>query len=180
MPAGEKFGKNTINHKIYARHQGVAADARLSIPLIKQCIRGALQIEGVDLPCEVSVLIADDHSIRELNREFRGVDKPTDVLSFPVQEFSQPGWAARDSDSLHQEAGLLPLGDIILSAQRVDKQAREHAQTRESETAYLTVHSVLHLLGYDHIDEAEEKKRMREREKDIIYKLRIGRGSKKI
>ena len=140
--------------KIYVRHDRGSAGDRLSIPLIKHCIRETLRIEGVDEPTEISVLITDDAGIQKLNREYRGMDKPTDVLSFPMQE-----------------TGFL--GDIILSAERVDKQAREYGHSRARETAYLTVHSVLHLLGYDHIDEADEKKKMRAREDAIMNQLDI-------
>ena len=163
-----------VKHRIYARHSGVAAGDRLSIPLIKRCVREALRIEGVDLSCEVSVLITCDEGIREINREFRGIDKPTDVLSFPMQTFSPPGWDKYGIDLTDQDTGAVMLGDIILSAQHVIRQAHEQTHSREQETAYLTVHSVLHLLGYDHTDEAEGKRQMREREKAIMKQLGIG------
>ena len=165
------MNESNINHRIYARHSGVPHCDRLSIPLIKWCIRKTLNMEGVDSACEVSVLITDDRGICEINNKYRGIDKPTDVLSFPLQEFSVAGWAVHGFKSVDPETGNVPLGDIIMSAQRVVNQAREHMQTRERETAYLTVHSVLHLLGYDHIDEAEDKNLMREREKEIIQEL---------
>ena len=160
-------------HRIYARHSGVGAAHRLPIPLIKRCIRTALRLEGVDMPCEVSVLIADDRLLRELNSEFRGVDKATDVLSFPMHEFSPPGWARPGFGAAGTEAGALPLGEIVISAERIDNQAREYGQSRERETAYITVHSVLHLLGYDHIDEAEGKKQMRGREEEILAHVTV-------
>ena len=160
-----------IKHTVYTRHNGVAINDRLSIPLIKHCIRSALHYEGVDVTCEVSVLITDDRGIRKINKEFRGIDAPTVVLSFPMQEFIPAGWTAPAPGSLHPETGLLPLGDIILSAKRVEEQARKNSQSRERETAYLVIHSVLHLLGYDHIDEAEDKKQMRERENKILFKI---------
>ena len=157
-----------IRHRIYARHSGVGADERLDIPLIKRCLREALRLEGVDLPCEVSLLITDDEGIRDINREFRGFDKPTDVLSFPMQVFSPPGWDPHCVDMTAPGTDVVMLGDIILSAPRVIEQAHEFSQSRERETAYLTVHSVLHLLGYDHVDGAEGKRHMREREKEIM------------
>ena len=159
---------NDDAHIIYARHDGVQPRDRLKIPLIKRCIRAALLIEGVNMPCEVSVLITNDERIREINNEYRGIDKATDVLSFPMQEFYAPGWPSRSFAEIGREAGRIPLGDIVLSADRVKIQAREHSQTCEQETAYLTIHSVLHLLGYDHVDEAVEKRRMRDREKIIL------------
>jgi probable rRNA maturation factor len=128
----------------------------------------------VDIPCEVSVLITNDDGIQKINREFRGIDNPTDVLSFPMQDFSSPGWSFVDAEMIEHLTGHLPLGDIILSAQRVETQARENAQSREQETAYLTIHAVLHLLGYDHIDEAEGKKQMRMREKAVLKEVGVG------
>ena len=119
------------------------------------------------------MLITDDRGIREVNRGYRGIDKPTDVLSFPMQEISSPGAFEFDPGALDPETGILPLGDIILSAERVYEQAREYGHTLARETAYLTVHSVLHLLGYDHIDEAEGRKKMRAREDAIMKDINI-------
>ena len=159
-------------HKIYARHSGIKAGERLSIPLIKRCVRETLSAEGVDVPCEVSVLITDDKSICAINSQFRGIESPTDVLSFPMQQFTAPGWASPGEGLADPGTGLLPLGEIALSAERVISQAGEYGHTKDRETAYLTVHSVLHLLGYDHTDEAEGKKLMRTREKLVMEYLR--------
>jgi len=162
---------SVTKHRIYTRHSVGASAVRLPIPLIKQSIRCALRLENIGVSCEVSVLITNDKRIRKINREFRGIDKPTDVLSFPMQEFSVPGRISSCVCATDPETGLLPLGDIILSSERVEKQARKHGQTREREAAFLTVHSVLHLLGYDHTDEANERKQMRGREKEIMHEL---------
>jgi len=162
-----------INHKVCARHSRVKVNDRLSIPLIKFCIRNSLRLEEVDIPCEISVLITDDAGIREMNRIYRGVDQPTDVLSFPMLEFSSPGWSYVGVYTPDPDTELLPLGEIAISAQRVIEQSRRFGQSREKETAYLVVHSVLHLLGYDHIDEAEGKKMMREREKFILGDIEL-------
>ena len=159
-------------HRVYARHCGIKAKDMLSIPLIKRCIRAALEIEGVDMLCEVSVLITDDAGIRVVNNEYRGIDEPTDVLSFPMLEFSSPGWTNPGAAEADPETGALPLGEIMISAERIDVQAREYGQSRERETAYLTVHATLHLLGYDHVDEGEGKRLMRGREKQIMQFLR--------
>ena len=158
-------------HKIYARHSGVKKEDRLSIPLIKRCVSSVLCIEGVGLPCEVSVLITDDHIIRGINLEFRGIDKATDVLSFPMVEFSPAGWADPGDLATDPDSGLFPLGEIVISAQRVAEQAHEYSHTLDRETAYLTVHSVLHLLGYDHEDDPAAKRLMRNREKIIMMAL---------
>jgi len=154
--------------KVYARHSGVGAGIRLKIPLIKHCIKATLCALGVEFPCEVSVMITDDSGIHGINRDFRGIDEPTDVLSFPMLEFSEPGCAQALTGDADPETGLVPLGEIVLSAERVRAQALRFGHSTEQETAYLTVHSVLHLLGYDHTDEAELKSAMREREKLIM------------
>ena len=160
-----------VRYRILARHSGVKLKDHLLVPLIKRCIRAVLTLEGVDRSCEVSALITNDRKIRLLNREFRGVDAPTDVLSFPMLEFSPPGWAPPDPGETQPLPEFLQLGDIVLSAKRVAAQALENAHSCEEETAYLTVHAALHLLGYDHMDEAEDKARMRAREKEILRDL---------
>ena len=157
-------------HKVYVRHSGVKPQDRLQIPLIKHCVRTALMAEGVRAPCEVSVLIVDDKEIKKLNREHRGIDKPTDVLSFPMQALT-PGGPKAETGAIDPDTGRLPLGDIVLSAERIDAQARAFGQTREREMAYLIAHSVLHLLGYDHPDGSEGKKKMRGREKAIMREI---------
>jgi len=138
--------------------------------MIKMCVGAVLRLEEVDEPCEVSVFVTDDFKIRELNLEFRGIYTATDVLSFPMQEFSPPGWPGSDHIEPDPETGLVPLGEIVLSAQRVSKQAREFGVSNDQETAYLTVHSALHLLGYDHMND-EDKKDMRAREKAIMREI---------
>jgi len=158
-------------HKIFARHSGVKPPDRLSIPLIKQCVRAALRVERVDMPCEINVLITDDKAIRKMNRSFRGIDEPTDVLSFPMREFAPPGWISPGSGASDPETGLLPLGEIVFSGERVHRQAREYGHLLDRETAYLTAHSVLHLLGYDHSDEAADKFRMRGREDAVLREM---------
>ena len=161
------------SHKIYARHSGVKECDRLQIALIKRYIRKTLDFEGVDKPCEVSVLITDDNGIRRLNHDFRGIDKKTDVLSFPMYVFSPPGWAGSNPGAAEAGTGTIPLGEIVISAQRVREQCRGSGRPLDKETAYLTVHSVLHLLGYDHIDEADDKRLMRAREKKIMIEKSI-------
>ena len=141
--------------------------------LIRKVIRTALEAEGVDFPCEVDVLLTDDARIHEINREMRQVDRPTDVLSFPEFDLTPgelPG--AEDADP---GTGLVPLGDMVISMERVKAQAKEYGHTNRRELAYLTVHSVLHLLGYDHLDEGPQKAQMRAREEAILAQLGIGR-----
>ena len=142
---------------------------------IKRCIRGALEQEGVTVPCEINVLLTDNRGIREINRDLREVDRETDVLSFPMWEVT-PGEFPEDvSDLLDPGSSLLPLGDMALSVEKIKSQAEEFGHSQELEIGYLTVHSVLHLLGYDHLDEGPMKKQMRAREDAIMEYLNIPR-----
>ncbi len=142
---------------------------------IKRCIRGALAQEGVRIPCEINVLLTDNQGIREINRELRDVDRETDVLSFPMFEFT-PGEFPEDVTALLDPGSdLLPLGDMVLSVEKIKSQAEEFGHSQEREIGYLTVHSVLHLLGYDHLDEGPMKKQMRAREDAIMEYLNIPR-----
>lgn len=142
---------------------------------IKRCICQALDAEGVTVPCEISVLLTDNAGIRLLNREFRNVDRETDVLSFPMFSL-RPGAFPEDvSGLLDPGSGTLPLGDMAISVEKVRAQAQELGHSEQRELSYLTVHSVLHLLGYDHMDEGEEKRQMRQREELIMLRLSIPR-----
>ena len=143
--------------------------------LLKTCIETALAEEGVDVPCEVDVLITDDKGIHQINLEQREVDRPTDVLSFPMFYF-RPGKPPKgDALDVDPETGLLPLGDMVISYERAQAQAEEYGHSVQRELGYLAVHSVLHLLGYDHMDEGEEKRQMREREEAIMSILQLER-----
>ncbi len=143
------------------------------IAFIRRAVRTVLAAEGVDFPCEVDVLVTGDEEIRELNREARQVDKATDVLSFPAFDL-EPGELPGPEDA-DPGTGLVPLGDMMISLEHVAAQAKEYGHSNRRELAYLTVHSVLHLLGYDHMDEGPMKRRMREREEDILAELGITR-----
>ena len=140
---------------------------------LRKVIRTALTEQGVNVPCEVDVYVTGDAGIQELNREMRQVDRPTDVLSFPEFDL-RPGElpAAEDADP---GTGLIPLGDMVLSMERVAAQAKEYGHSRRRELAYLVTHSVLHLLGYDHLDEGAMKKQMRWREEAIMGLLGLER-----
>ena len=140
---------------------------------LRRAIRTALAAEGVDFPCEVDVLLTNDSGIHAINREMRQVDRPTDVLSFPEFDLT-PGQlpGAEDADP---GTGLVPLGDMVISMEHVAAQAKEYGHPKRRELSYLVVHSVLHLLGYDHLDEGEEKARMRAREEAILGELGITR-----
>ena len=140
---------------------GAANDANCA--LIRRTIRTALSAEGVTLPCEVDVLLTDDDGIHQINRHMRQVDRPTDVLSFP--EFGLvPGQHPGPEDA-DPGTGLIPLG----------AQAKEFGHSKRRELAYLVTHSVLHLLGYDHLDEGPMKAQMRGREEAIMALLGLER-----
>ena len=140
---------------------------------LRKVIRTALAAEGVDFPCEVDVAVTSDAGIQEINREMRQVDAPTDVLSFPVFDLA-PGQLPGPEDA-DPGTGLVPLGDMVISLERVHAQAREFGHSSRRELAYLAVHSVLHLLGYDHLDEGPMKQQMRAREEAILGGLGITR-----
>lgn len=146
--------------------------------LLKEVIPAALAAEGVDLPCEINVLLTDDEGIHAINLAQRGVDSPTDVLSFPMFDL-KPGDKPTEED-IELGSGLVPLGDMVLNLDRVKSQGEEYGHGPRREAAYLAVHSVLHLLGYDHMDDGPMKAQMRSREEDILGRLGIGRGEERL
>ena len=142
---------------------------------LKKCIDATLSAERVSVPCEINVMVTDDKTIQALNRAARGIDLPTDVLSFPAFSF-EPGKLPADlSPYLDPETGLLPLGDMAISYERAEEQAKEFGHSTKRELGYLTIHSVLHLLGYDHVDEGPMKKQMRGREDAICAMIDLQR-----
>ena len=147
-----------MKHKIYVTRRSRSLGHPETAALVKKAAAAALGCEGIDEPCEISVTLTDDKGIHAVNLENRGVDAATDVLSFPIDE--------PDLDT-----GCRFLGDMVLSLERAAAQAEEFGGGYGHEVQYLTVHSVLHMLGYDHLDEGEEKARMRAREKAIMKEL---------
>ena len=141
--------------------------------LIRKVIRTALAAEGVDFPCEVDVLLTDDAGIHQINKDMRDVDRATDVLSFPEFELT-PGQLPAPEDA-DPGTGLVPLGDMAISMEHVAAQAKEFGHSGRRELCYLVVHSVLHLLGYDHLDEGPMKAQMRQRAEAILAQLGITR-----
>lgn len=134
---------------------------------IRKCIQATLKAEGVNTPCEINVLVTDDAGIQIINRESRKLDAPTDVLSFPMFQLT-PGKLPQDWEAYKDPAtGLVPLGDMCISLERAMAQAKEFGHSPRREVGYLTIHSMLHLLGYDHLDEGPQKKQMRAREEAI-------------
>ena len=135
--------------------------------IIKKCITETLTAERISVSCEINVLVTNDEGIHVINKTSRDIDRPTDVLSFPMFEF-EPGNPPTDwVDYQDPATGLVPLGDMCISLQRAEAQAEEFGHSLRREVGYLTIHSVLHLLGYDHLDEGKMKKQMRGREEAI-------------
>ena len=161
-----------MQHEIYISREVKGLGHNNSAACIKKAVNMALDAEGVDVPCIVSVMLTDDEGIHAVNREFRGVDSATDVLSFPMNELTPGAFDAavceRDMDT-----GAVLLGDMMISVPRCQAQGEEFGHGYEREIMYLTVHSVLHLLGYDHMDEGPDKRRMRAREKAVMAMLKI-------
>lgn len=152
---------------------GAATDGNCA--LIRKVIRTALEAEGVAFPCEVDVFLTGDKGIHQINLDMRGVDRPTDVLSFPEFEL-RPGEHPDPEVDADPGSGLVPLGDMVISMERVAAQAKEFNHSKRRELSYLVVHSALHLLGYDHMDEGPMKAQMRAREEEILACLGITRG----
>ena len=140
---------------------------------IRKVIRTALAAEGVTFPCEIDVLLTHDAGIHQINLDMRQVDRATDVLSFPDFDLT-PGQLPGEEDA-DPGTGLVPLGDMVISMEHVAAQAREYGHSNRRELAYLVVHSVLHLLGYDHLDEGPMKAQMRGREEAIMAELGLTR-----
>jgi len=149
------------------------ADSKDTCAFIRKVIRAALAAEGMYAPCEINVLLTDDEGIHAINLDMRDVDRATDVLSFP--EFDLTPGQLPDAEDADPGTGLIPLGDMVLSMEHVAAQAVEYGHSHKREMAYLVVHSVLHLLGYDHLDEGTQKKQMRAREEAILAQLGITR-----
>ena len=135
--------------------------------IISQCIEATLEAEKISAPCEINVLVTNDKGIHAINLASRGVDKATDVLSFPMFQLDAGNPPVDWTDYLDPETGVCPLGDMAISLERAIAQAKAYGHSVRREVGYLTIHSMLHLLGYDHLDEAEQKAEMRRREEAI-------------
>ena len=154
-------------HEIAVSREKTGLGHRSAAALIRSAAEQALKAEGIEVPCLISVMLTDDEGIRRVNREFRNVDRETDVLSFPLNELI-PGEFDPKQCERDWETGKLMLGDMMISVPACERQGEEFGHGFEREIRYLTVHSVLHLLGYDHVDEGEMKQQMRAREKAIM------------
>ena len=142
--------------------------------MLRKAVKTALDHEGVSEKTHVDIMLTDNAHIHEINREQRGVDRPTDVLSFPMNQLIPEAFDAQMCE-YDPASGRIPLGDMVISLEQCRAQATEFGHSAEREICYLAVHSVLHLLGYDHLDEGEEKAQMRRHEDEIMGKLNLTR-----
>jgi probable rRNA maturation factor len=146
--------------------------------IITKVVEKALDLENCPYEIELNVILTDNNEIKEINREYRDIDTPTDVLSFPMVSYECPGDFSvldeEDHDSFNPETGELLLGDIIISVEKVTVQAREYGHSEERELAFLTAHSMMHLFGYDHMEE-EERMVMEDKQRKVLEELNINR-----
>ena len=164
-----------MRHKINLVFEQLSLQKFVISRNIRGCIQETLRAEGIDVRCEINVLVTDDAGIRIINRESRSLDKPTDVLSFPMFQL-EPGKLPESWEEYRDpETGRVPLGDMCISLERAMEQANEFGHGIKREIGYLTVHSVLHLLGYDHLDEGPMKRQMRRQEETIMAQLLLTR-----
>ena len=137
--------------------------------VMETIVLDSLRYEKFDENCEVSISIVDNDEIQQINKQFRNIDRPTDVLSFPMLTFTENEIIEKN------ENGEIVLGDIIISLERAEEQAKEYGHSLKREIAFLTAHSMLHLLGYDHM-EPEEEKEMFTKQKEILEAAGIPRA----
>ena len=135
--------------------------------IIRKCVEATLLAEDVSVPCEINVLVTNDKGIHAINLASRQIDSPTDVLSFPMFSLEAGNPPSDWSEFVDPESGMCPLGDMAISLERAVAQAKEFGHSTRREIGYLTIHSMLHLLGYDHMDEGPQKAQMRKREEMI-------------
>lgn len=159
-----------MKHKIYLSREKRSLGQFSARRMVAKAVKATLTAENIAVPCEVSVLLTDDEGIHGLNRQFRQVDASTDVLSFPANEFAPGGFDPAEAEQ-NPKTGRVVLGDMALSLEHAVAQGKEFGHGTKREIQYLTVHSILHLLGYDHVDEGVMKQQMRAREKEIMARI---------
>ena len=164
-----------MKHRILVRYANKRDMSPALTIHLHRCISAALEAEGMTVRCEINVLVTDDQGIRVINNATRQVDSATDVLSFPMFQFTPGVFPADVTEDLDPQTGLLPLGDMAISLERAKDQAKRFGNSLKREVGYLTIHSILHLLGYDHMDEGEMKRQMRTREEIIAAQIGITR-----
>ncbi|SHI30238.1 rRNA maturation RNase YbeY [Parasporobacterium paucivorans] len=145
--------------------------------LLEEVIEEALDYMDCPYEAEINVILTDNENIQSINKEFREMDRPTDVLSFPMVSFGKPGdfsFLEEEQSCFNPETGELMLGDIILSVEKVREQAATYGHSEKRELAFLTAHSMLHLFGYDHIEE-QDRILMEKLQEEILQKMNIHR-----
>ena len=146
--------------------------------LIRKVISGEMDYEKDPYEAEVNVLLTDNEAIHEMNLNFRQIDAPTDVLSFPGIEYNSPAEFAslneNEFENFHPETGELLLGDIVISVEKVMSQAEEYGHSEERELGFLVAHSMLHLFGYDHMEDAERTV-MEKKQREILEGIGLTR-----
>lgn len=160
-----------MNHKINLSYDIFTIRRPLVDAVIRKCIETTLEMEGVSAPCEINVLVTNDAGIHAINKASRNVDKATDVLSFPMFDLEAGNPPQNWQTYLDPETELCPLGDMCICLERAQAQAKEFGHSARREVGYLTIHSMLHLLGYDHLDEGPQKAQMRAREEAIAASI---------
>lgn len=150
-------------------------------PLITKVVNAALDYEKCPYEVELNVTLTDNEEIHKINNEFRQIDRPTDVLSFPMLDYETPGnfdWLEADEETLddcfNPESGELLLGDIVISVEKVISQAKEYGHSVERELGFLVAHSMLHLFGYDHMEE-DERVVMEQKQEEILQMINLSR-----
>ena len=160
-----------MRHKINIAFEAFGIEKLTVRSIIRTCIQKTLEAEGVDVPCEINVMVTNDAGIQIVNKTSRDIDRPTDVLSFPMFDLI-PGELPEDWEDFQDfDTGLVPLGDMCISLERAKAQAEEFGHSIRREVGYLTIHSMLHLLGHDHLDEGPMKAQMRGREEAIAASI---------
>ena len=153
--------------KINMTYDCIVLQKPLISAIIRKCVETTLAAEGGKVPCEINVLVTNDKGIRAINQACRGIDKATDVLSFPMFQLEAGNPPADWEGYMDPDTNMCPLGDMAISFERAVAQAKEFGDSTRREVGYLTIHSMLHLLGYDHLDEGPQKVQMRGREEAI-------------
>ena len=160
-----------MTHKINLVFEQLSLQKFIISSIIRKCVQETLRAERVNARCEINVLVTDDKGIQTINRESRQIDRPTDVLSFPMFQLEAGNPPQDWSEYEDPETGLVPLGDMCISLERAMAQAQEFGHSVRREVGYLTIHSMLHLLGCGHLDEGPHKRQMRCREEAIAASI---------
>jgi len=170
-----KSGK--LKHKINMQKSGSSIPVYMVKHVIQSAVKATLYNENVDRICVVNILLTNDKGIRKYNMDYRGIDRATDVLSFPMQDFSKTGWSGCCNLMQDEDTGFISLGDIVVSSETIQRHSNEYRNSIVNEWAYMIIHSTLHLLGYDHDNEINEKV-MSNKSNQIMQRLGFNKNDK--